>query len=316
MKDEKLGGHKPIMNGKVRNMYDVPEREDLIAVFTTDRVSAFDKVVGEISGRGIILNRISNHWKNMVTNSCIVGNDIFLTNPRQCLELLGIKNFKKYEGRILIAKKAKVIPVEFIVRGYITGSLWEDYSGRGSLPGKYLDNDLPGALLQSQALPEPIFTPTTKASVGFHDEPLSYEEMVRVIAEWLKDEKIDIGKSNFASPRVLATVVRALSLEMYSMAKRVLLEKGIILADTKFEFGLVWSENSQTWDLRVVDEVLTPDSSRFWSADIYAVGRSQSSLDKQLLRNWVKDNPGKDIPDFLVSSVYSVYADMAELICK
>ncbi|MDD4409867.1 MAG: phosphoribosylaminoimidazolesuccinocarboxamide synthase [Candidatus Pacebacteria bacterium] len=315
MTDWTIKNFSPLISGKVRNVYAVPDREDLLFILTTDAISAFDRVVGEVPERGVILNRMSNYWKGAVGES-IIKSDIFLTNPKQCLEMFGIKNLKKYNGRVMLVKRARALPIECIVRGYICGSLWKDYQSRQRVAGSYLDNHLPANLLESEELPMPIFTPTTKAPKGQHDEPLAFAEMSYVLKEWLRVQEIDLRQSNYFNARILAEKIRSVSLEIYCMASRLALEKGIIIADTKFEFGLVWNDNQNLWELRIIDEVLTPDSSRFWARDGYVMGKSQNSFDKQVLRDWLTNNPGEKLPDFLISSLYELYSSAYELICK
>lgn len=315
MTDWEIKNHSVVNSGKVRNVYLVPGREDLLGILTTDNVSAFDEVVGEIPGRGLILNRMSNYWKNVVSNSSIIHTDSFPVTQRQALEFFDLKSSKKCEGRLLLVKKACVIPIECIVRGYITGSLWKDYLASGRAQDRYFDNFLPSGLLESERLPVPFFTPTTKAPKGHHDKPIDLDGMEFSINCWLEKSGISLKKTNYSSSLILVEKLRSVSLEIYTMASRIVFEKGVIIADTKFEFGFVWNESQDFWDLCLVDEVLTPDSSRFWSVDGYKIGGPQNSFDKQVLRDWLIQNPGQKIPGHLKTGLCRLYSNIYDQLC-
>ena len=245
-----------ISSGKVREIYAVDD--DKLMMVVSDRISAFDSILPcMIPNKGQVLNKISEFWFDYVKD--IIPNDIIATDLKDFPEEFRTPEF---EGRSMLVKKLKMIPVECIVRGYITGSGWKSYQENGEVCGI----KLPAGLKESQKLPEPIFTPTTKAEEG-HDENITFEEMCDLI-----------GKD-------LAEKVKSKTIEIYKKCADYALTKGIIIADTKFEFGL--DENGS---LVLGDEVLTPDSSRFWPADEYEIGRSQKSFDKQYMRDWLKAN--------------------------
>ncbi len=245
-----------ISSGKVREIYAVDD--DKLMMVVSDRISAFDSILPcMIPNKGQVLNKISEFWFDYVKD--IIPNDIIATDLKDFPEEFRTREF---EGRSMLVKKLKMIPVECIVRGYITGSGWKSYQENGEVCGI----KLPAGLKESQKLPEPIFTPTTKAEEG-HDENITFEEMCDLI-----------GKD-------LAEKVKSKTIEIYKKCADYALTKGIIIADTKFEFGL--DENGS---LVLGDEVLTPDSSRFWPADEYEIGRSQKSFDKQYMRDWLKAN--------------------------
>lgn len=245
-----------ISSGKVREIYAVDD--DKLMMVVSDRISAFDSILPcVIPNKGQVLNKISEFWFDYVKD--IIPNDIIATDLKDFPEEFRTPEF---EGRSMLVKKLKMIPVECIVRGYITGSGWKSYQENGEVCGI----KLPAGLKESQKLPEPIFTPTTKAAEG-HDENITFEEMCDLIGKDLADK------------------VKSKTIEIYKKCADYALTKGIIIADTKFEFGL--DENDR---LVLGDEVLTPDSSRFWPADEYEIGRSQKSFDKQYMRDWLKSN--------------------------
>ncbi len=276
---------KKISSGKVREIYEVDEDKLLLVV--SDRISAFDYILPSlVPNKGKILNQISEFWFNYIKDT--IPNHVISTN---------LKDFPKefqteeFEGRSMLVKKLKMVPVECIVRGYITGSGWKSYQQDGTVCGI----TLPEGLQESQKLPEPIFTPTTKAAEG-HDENISFEEVCDLV-----------GKD-------LAENLRAKTIEIYSKCAEYALTKGVIIADTKFEFGL--DENGK---LVIGDEVLTPDSSRFWPASDYRVGKSQKSFDKQYIRDWIKStgyNPesGAPIPDDVINVTVNKYKEAYKLL--
>lgn len=277
-----------IARGKVRDIYDIDQKHMLIV--TTDRLSAFDVVLPEpIPNKGIVLTQISNFWFNKLSHvvpnhfSNMTLNDLKLSKEERA----------SLEDRSVIVKKMKTLPVEAIVRGYIIGSGWKDYQATGSVCGI----ELPKGLEQAEKLPEVLFTPSTKAEVGGHDENISFKKMRSLVGGFLADE------------------VRRVSLELYKEASEYALSKGIIIADTKFEFGL--DENGR---LTLIDEILSPDSSRFWPANEYQVGTSPPSFDKQFIRDyletldWDKTPPGPHIPAEILEKSADKYQEVASLL--
>ena len=248
---------KPDAQGKVRDIYDLG---DTLLFVATDRISAFDYILeDEIPHKGQVLTQISCFWFELLEG--VVENHLVSSDVNDLPEQF--KEWSDYlNGRFMIVKKAQMIPIECIVRGYLTGSGFKDYQKTGSVCGI----ELPSGLQNSAKLPQTLFTPSTKAEIGDHDENISFERAVEIVGE------------------KAATDIRDLSLKVYETAAEHARKQGIIIADTKFEFGVL--------DGRTIlgDEVLTPDSSRFWSADDYEVGREQASFDKQFVRNWLNAN--------------------------
>jgi phosphoribosylaminoimidazole-succinocarboxamide synthase len=275
-----LPGIKLINQGKVRDVYDLG---DSLLFVATDRLSAFDVVMPNgIPQKGEVLTQISKFWFDLMTD---VPNHLITCDVTSRAEL---KDYAKdLQGRSMIVKKAKILPVECIVRGYLVGSGWKDYQKTGMVSGIKLRD----GYQQASKLDEPLFTPSTKAAIGEHDEAISFEQVV---------ELIGLEK---------ATKIRDLSLKIYTTARDYAEEKGIILADTKFEFGEIDGE------IVLADEVLTPDSSRFWPRDQYQIGTSPVSLDKQFVRDyletldWDKVAPGPDIPDDVVTKTQAKYLE-------
>ncbi len=277
---------KKISSGKVREIYEVDSDKLLLVV--SDRISAFDYILpAMIPNKGKVLNKISEFWFDFVKD--VIPNHIISTD---------IKDFPaefqtpEFEGRSMLVKKLKMIPVECIVRGYITGSGWKSYQANGTVCGI----KLPEGLQESEKLPQAIFTPTTKAELGTHDEDIAFDKVIEML-----------GKD-------LAEKLRAKTIEVYTKCAEYATTRGIIIADTKFEFGL--DENGE---LVLGDEVLTPDSSRFWPASEYEVGRTQNSFDKQYMRNWIKgtgyDPETKDpIPQDVIDTTASKYIEAYEIL--
>lgn len=277
-----LKGLKLVNRGKVRDIYDLGEH---LLIVATDRISAFDVIMpNPIPGKGEILTRLSEFWFRQLAD--IVGNHLVTTDvekfPEACRPHRDV-----LKGRSMLVRKAKPLPVECIVRGYITGSAWKDYTNGKPVSGIRL----PAGLRESARLPEPIFTPSTKAPEGEHDLPISTEEMARLVGKELTERII------------------ALSLAIYRRADEIGTSAGIIIADTKMEFGLAGDE------LILIDEVLTPDSSRFWPKDDYAEGRGQKSYDKQFLRDyllslrWDQRPPAPQLPPDIVEKTYQKYEE-------
>lgn len=276
---------KKISSGKVREIYEVDEDKLLLVV--SDRISAFDYILPSlVPNKGKILNQISKFWFDYITD--VIPNHVISTDIKDFPEEFQTPEF---EGRSMLVKKLKMIPVECIVRGYITGSGWKSYQKNGTVCGI----TLPEGLQESQKLPEPIFTPTTKAAKG-HDENISFDEVCNLIGKDLAEE------------------LRAKTIEVYQKCADYALTKGVIIADTKFEFGI--DENGK---LVIGDEVLTPDSSRFWPASDYQVGRSQKSFDKQYIRDWIKSTgydpeSGTPIPDDVIQTTTNKYIEAYEVL--
>lgn len=248
---------RPDSRGKVRDIYDAGENLLMVA---TDRISAFDFILPDgIPFKGEVLNRISAFWFDKFAD--IVPNHLVSIDPADFPE-----EFAEYRdylaGRAMLVKKAQTIPIECIVRGYLTGSGKKTYDENGTVCGI----QLPEGLTEASKLPEPLFTPSTKAEIGDHDENISYERCCEIVGE-------DI-----------ATQIRDLSLKIYKAAAEYAATRGIIIADTKFEFGVIDGK------VTLIDECLTPDSSRFWPAASYEEGKIQPSYDKQFVRNWLKAN--------------------------
>ena len=254
---------KPVKEGKVREIYD--NGESLIMV-ATDRISCFDVILNNtISKKGTVLTQMSKFWFDMTKD--IIPNHMISVDVKDMPAFL---QQKKYDGNSMMCKKLEMIPVECIVRGYITGSGWASYQKDGTVCGI----KLPEGLKESDKLPEPIYTPSTKAEIGDHDENISFEQSIVHL------EKAFPGKGE-----EYATKIKEATIALYKKCADYALTRGIIIADTKFEFGL--DENGE---LVLADEMLTPDSSRFWPADVYEPGHSQPSFDKQFARDWLKSN--------------------------
>ncbi|NTW28134.1 MAG: phosphoribosylaminoimidazolesuccinocarboxamide synthase [Coriobacteriia bacterium] len=277
----------PDAQGKVRDLYDLGDRLLLVA---SDRLSAFDVVLPDpIPFKGEVLTKLSLFWFELLAD--VVPNH-FLSADVADLPAQFAAMADDLAGRFMIVKKASVFPVECIVRGYLAGSGWSEYQRSQTVCGLAL----PEGLVESDRLPEPIFTPSTKAELGTHDENISFERMVALIGSAAAEE------------------LRAKSLAVYSAARDHAASRGIIIADTKFEFGLIGQA------ITLVDEVLTPDSSRFWPAESYAPGSSQPSFDKQYVRDWLlasgwnKQAPAPSLPAGVIARTSSMYIEAYELI--
>jgi len=286
--ESKLSGLTRISQGKVRDMYAVDA--DHLLIVTTDRLSAFDVVLPDpIPGKGAVLNELTEFW--MTRTRDIVANHLtevplesVVTNPAEAASLA---------GRGMIVKRLQPLPIEAVVRGYLIGSGWKDYRTNGSVCGIAL----PPRLQQAQQLPEPIFTPATKAEIGDHDENISFADVEKLIGQ------------------KLATRVRNLALKIYARGAAYAAERGIIVADTKFEFGL-----DEDGELYLIDEVMTPDSSRFWPASEYHIGISPPSFDKQFVRDyletldWDKTAPGPHLPPEIARKTAEKYRQAVTII--
>lgn len=285
LKESDFEGINLVKRGKVRDIYEIG---DQLLIVASDRMSAFDVVMTDpIPDKGKILTSISLFWFKELEH--MMENHLIGSDPAEYPE-----NCKKYteelKGRSMLVKKAKPLPVECIVRGYLSGSGWKDYLSNGSVCGI----SLPEGLKESQKLPEPIFTPSTKAEDGMHDENITFEEAVKLMGEETSEN------------------VQQLSLRIYEFGRALAAEKGIIVADTKFEFGIKDDR------LILIDEVLTPDSSRFWPMDSYSPGGPQKSFDKQFLRDylleikWPKQPPPPKLPPEIIEKTRAKYLEALE----
>ena len=281
--------YKPFKSGKVREMYDAG---DSIIMVATDRISAFDHILkNNIAKKGTMLTQISKFWFNMTKD--IVPNHMLSVDVKDMPEF-----FRKPEftGNSMKCKKLNMLPVECIVRGYITGSGWESYKKTGEICGI----KLPEGLQESEKLAEPIFTPSTKAEIGDHDENISVEQSIEIL------EKLYPGRGE-----EYALKLRDYTIAIYKKCAAYALERGIIIADTKFEFGL--DENGE---VVLGDEMITPDCSRFWPLEGYKVGQGQPSYDKQFLRDWLSANPdaGYEVPQDIIDKTIAKYIEAYELL--
>jgi phosphoribosylaminoimidazole-succinocarboxamide synthase len=283
-----LPGYTLLRRGKVRDVYDVGEHYLIVA---TDRISAFDVVLPNgIPGKGRVLTRISVHWFRLVAD--IVDNHLVATEVKDFPA--GLRAHKAVlAGRSMLVKKARVLPVECIARGYLSGSGWKEYRKSGTVCGIAL----PHGLVESARLAEPIFTPSTKAEAG-HDVNISFAEMAPIVG----------GE--------VAAELRDMALAVYGRGRELAAARGIIIADTKMEFGIVAGK------LTLIDELMTPDSSRFWSIAGYQPGRPQESWDKQIVRDylltlgWDQTPPGPVLPDEIVRKTAARYEEIADILTK
>lgn len=289
--------------GKVRDMYDIPANllkhltTHAILIIATDRLSAYDVVLPTpFAGKGQLLTDISCRWFQWVEEQNTFPNHHLISTDTNMLNLSEPQK-QLLNGRIMICQKTKVIPIECVARGYIAGSGWKEYQQNHIICG----NKLPAGLLQCQKLPEPIFTPATKAETG-HDENITYQQASNIVGSDIIQKLKDY------------------TLNLYTSAAQYAASRGIIIADTKFEFGFKLDDDGcATDEILLIDEVLTPDSSRFWPVAEYEPGRDQNSFDKQFVRNyledlvklnkWNKTPPGPEIPDHIVTKTIEKYKD-------
>lgn len=284
-----MGNLKLLYEGKVREVYD---NGDSLIMVATDRISAFDNILkNKITDKGAILTQMSKFWFDYTKD--VVPNHMISVDVNDMPEFF---HKDEYKGRSMKCKKLKMLPIECIVRGYITGSGWASYKENGTVCGI----KLPEGLQESEKLPEPIYTPSTKAEVGDHDENISYERSIEVL------EKAFPGKGEY-----YATKIKDCTITLYKKCAEYALSKGIIIADTKFEFGL-----DEDGNVVIGDEMLTPDSSRFWPLEGYKPGQGQPSFDKQFVRDWLKANPDNDLllPDEVVTKTVDKYKEAYELL--
>ncbi|MCD7865060.1 MAG: phosphoribosylaminoimidazolesuccinocarboxamide synthase [Clostridiales bacterium] len=280
---------KPVKEGKVREIYDIG---DSLIMTATDRISAFDVILkNKATDKGAILTQMSRFWFDFTAD--IIPNHMISVDVKDMPEYFQKDEF---DGNSMKCRKLQMLPVECIVRGYITGSGWASYKKDGTVCGIRL----PKGLKESEKLPEPIYTPSTKAEIGDHDENVNYEETIELL------EKQFPGKGE-----EYAAKLRDYTLALYKKCAAYALEKGIIIADTKFEFGL-----DEDGNVILGDEMLTPDSSRFWPLEGYQPGKSQPSYDKQFVRDWLKANPDSDylLPEDVIEKTVDKYKEAFELL--
>ena len=272
--------------GKVRDMYAIPGHEDKLLMIATDRISAYDVVMNEpVPGKGRVLTKISLFWFKLLAD--IAPNHLLAAEVDQYPAIC--RQYRdQLEGRSMLVRRTKVMPIECIVRGYLSGSFWSAYKKNTTVCGF----ELPAGLRESDKFPQPLFTPSTKAEQGLHDENISLAKMEEIV-----------GKD-------IAEKMAAVSIDLYEKAAEYALSKGIIIADTKFELGM-----TPDGELLLIDEVLTPDSSRFWPQDQYAPGKGQPSFDKQFLRDylssldWNKQPPPPPLPQEIVDKTAARYEE-------
>lgn len=274
--------------GKVRDIYAV--NDELLLIVTSDRLSAFDVILPDpIPGKGKVLTSVANFWFKQLGH--VIPNQLTGIDPESVVQ--GQAEKAQVRGRSLVVKRLKPLPIEAVVRGYLIGSGWKDYGATGAVCGI----PLPTGLKMASRLPQPLFTPATKADIGEHDENISFEQVEKLVGA------------------KLAAQVRDVAIQLYSEAARHALQHGIIIADTKFEFGL-----DAAGTLHLIDEALTPDSSRFWPADSYQEGISPPSFDKQFVRdyletlNWDKKAPGPHLPAAIVDKTVAKYREACQRI--
>lgn len=280
---------KPMKEGKVREIYD---NKDSLIMVATDRISAFDVILkNKVTKKGTVLTQMSKFWFDYTKD--IVPNHMISVDNKDMPEFFQQEQFI---GNSMLVKKLEMLPIECIVRGYITGSGWASYQKDGTVCGI----QLPQGLQECNKLPEPIYTPSTKAEIGDHDENISFEKSIDVL------EKQFPGHG-----QEYATKIKEATLALYKACADYALSRGIIIADTKFEFGL--DENG---NVVLADEMLTPDSSRFWPLDGYKPGQSQPSFDKQFVRDWLKANPDSDynLPQEIIDKTIAKYKEAYHLL--
>lgn len=280
---------KPMKEGKVREIYD---NKDSLIMVATDRISAFDVILkNKVTKKGTVLTLMSKFWFDYTKD--IVPNHMISVDNKDMPEFFQQEQFI---GNSMLVKKLEMLPIECIVRGYITGSGWASYQKDGTVCGI----QLPQGLQECDKLPEPIYTPSTKAEIGDHDENISFEKSIDVL------EKQFPGHG-----QEYATKIKEATLALYKACADYALSRGIIIADTKFEFGL--DENG---NVVLADEMLTPDSSRFWPLDGYKPGQSQPSFDKQFVRDWLKANPDSDynLPQEIIDKTIAKYKEAYHLL--
>ena len=281
--------YRPVKEGKVRELYDIGDQLIMVA---TDRISAFDYILkNTIPDKGKVLTQMSKFWFDYTKD--IVPNHMISIDPADMPEFF---RAPEYAGKSTLCRKLSMIPIECIVRGYITGSGWESYKEKGTVCGI----TLPAGLKECEKLPEPIFTPSTKAEIGIHDENINFDQCVEVCEKAFPGHGADY-----------AAKIRDYTIALYRKCADYALSRGIIIADTKFEFGV-----DEAGSVVIADEMLTPDSSRFWPLEGYEAGHGQPSFDKQFVRNWLKANPDSDyhLPEDVVEKTSAKYREAFTMI--
>ena len=279
----------PVKEGKVREIYDIG---DSLIMYATDRISAFDVILkNKITNKGRVLTQMSRFWFDYTKD--VIPNHMLSVDVNDMPEFFRTEEFR---GRSMLCRKLTMIPVECIVRGYITGSGWESYKKNGTVCGI----QLPEGLKECDKLPEPIYTPSTKAEIGDHDENISYEKSIEVLEKAFPGHGEEYAKK-----------VKDATIALYVKCADYARTRGIIIADTKFEFGL-----NEDGEVILADEMLTPDSSRFWPVEGYEPGHSQPSFDKQFVRDWLKANPGSDynLPQEVIDKTIAKYLEAYRLL--
>ena len=280
---------KPIKEGKVRQIYD---NGDNLIMVATDRISCFDVILNNvIEKKGTVLTQMSKFWFEFTKD--IMDNHMISTDVKDMPEFFQTPEFV---GKSMMCKKLKMLPLECIVRGYITGSGWASYKKDGTVCGI----KLPEGLKESEKLPEPIYTPSTKAEIGDHDLNISFEESIEHLEKYYPGKGLEY-----------ATKLKDATIALYKKCADYALSKGIIIADTKFEFGL-----DEDGKILIADEMLTPDSSRFWPLSEYEVGHSEPSFDKQFARDWLKANPDNNwtLPQYVADKTIAKYLEAYKLL--
>ena len=283
--------YAPIKEGKVREIYDVG---DALIITATDRISAFDVILkNKVPEKGVILTQMSRFWFDFTKD--LIPNHVMSCDVSDMPEFFQKPEF---EGRSMMVKKLEMLPIECIVRGYITGSGWASYQKTGLVCGIRL----PEGLVESEKLPEPIYTPSTKAELGEHDENISFEKSVEILKKLYPKRGAEYAET-----------LRDMTVALYKKCADYALTRGIIIADTKFEFGLDESGN-----VVLGDEMLTPDSSRFWPLSGYEAGKSQPSYDTQYVRDWLRKNPDSDylLPEEVIEKTVEKYQEAYDRLTK
>ena len=288
-KEKKMEEYSPVKEGKVREIYDIGDKLVMVA---TDRISAFDVILkNKVTKKGTVLTQMSRFWFDYTKD--IVKNHMVSTDVNDMLEFFRQPQF---DGNSMLCEKLTMLPIECIVRGYITGSGWASYQKNGTVCGIKLRD----GLKECEKLDEPIYTPSTKAEIGDHDENISFEQSIDVL-----EKKVPGHGAEYA------TKIRDYTIALYRKCADYALTRGIIIADTKFEFGL-----DKDCNVVLGDEMLTPDSSRFWPLDGYAPGHSQPSFDKQFVRDWLKAHPDSDynLPQDVIDRTIAKYKEAYHLL--
>lgn len=279
----------PVKEGKVREIYDIG---DSLIMYATDRISAFDVILkNKVTNKGRVLTQMSRFWFDYTKD--VIPNHMLSVDVNDMPAFFRTEEFR---GRSMLCRKLTMIPIECIVRGYITGSGWESYKKNGTVCGI----QLPEGLKECDKLPEPIYTPSTKAEIGDHDENISYEKSIEVLEKAFSGHGEEYAKK-----------IKDATIALYVKCADYARTRGIIIADTKFEFGL-----NEDGEVILADEMLTPDSSRFWPVEGYEPGHSQPSFDKQFVRDWLKANPDSDynLPQEVIDKTIAKYLEAYRLL--